>query len=214
MTEGKKRDLVTKHENYVRIAVYNILFTNDLVREWTSHAMMRLRDTSFDRHLVKYHRKRVEKFVDAYQKKLDSCLKDLSTRLEAYTDEFSAEVDAAVEMLYLETKKAFEEAGTPHPGILSSCEVARLLAAYSVLQLNKRIKELNEIDPLFGSFDTSHLSMLDISRALDCLTASFEIKGTVNIDTDECRRLFHKLKDALVNVKLIEKSINIDENGK
>ena len=212
MTEEKKKELVERHDNYVRIAVYNILFTNDLVREWTSHAMMRLRDSSLDRHLVKYHRKRVEKFVDAYQKRIDLCVKELKNKLEAYTDEFSAEVDSDMEAFYRHTNEAFEKTGVPHPDIMALCEAARLLAAYSVLQLNKRIQELKDIDPLFGSFDMSHLNMLDISRALDCLVASFEINCTVDIGTDECRDIFNKLKKTLANVKLIEKSINIDEN--
>lgn len=214
MTEAKRKELVSKHENYVRIAIYNILFTNDLVREWTSYAMMRLKGSPVDRHLVKYHRKRVEKFLDAYEKRLDVCVKDLKGSLEAYTDEFSADADEHFEIFYLNTKRAFESAGVLHPDILAYCEVSRVLASYSVLQLDKRIKELTDIDPLFNSFDVTHLSLLDVSRSLDCLVSSFEISHTVNTDTDECLESFRKLKDILVNVKLIEKSININDNEK
>lgn len=210
MNEEKRRELIAKHEDYVRIAVYNVLFTNDLVREYTSYAMMRLKGSPIDRHMVKHHRKRVEKYVDVYQKNLEMRAGCQKERLQSYTDEFTAEVDKHVEMFYFNMKNAFDKAGAVYSDVLAYCEVARTMAGYSVLQLNKRVQELGQVDPLFNSLDMSHLSMADVATALDCLMGSFNLLGTVYADTDECLSAFRLLKNALMDVKIIDKTINVE----
>lgn len=210
MNEEKKKELIAKHEEYVRIAVYNVLFTNDLVREYASFAMMKLKDTPLDRHLVKYHRKRLQKLIDKYAKNLFKRAGEQALRMEMYNDKFSAEVDEHMEKFYLNVKNSFDKAGAAYSDVLAFCEVARTLANYSVLQLNKRVQELGEIDPLFNSMDMSHLSMLNEARALDCLMGAFIIKGVVHVDSDECLAAFQSLKKALMDVSIINKSINAE----
>lgn len=210
MNEEKRRELIAKHEEYVRIAVYNVLFTNDLVREYASYAMMKLKDTPLDRHLVKYHRKRLQKYIDKYEKDLFKRAGEQSLRMDMYNDKFSAEVDQHIEMFYLNLKNAFDKAGAAYSDVLAYCEMARTLANYSVLQLNKRVQELGQIDPMFNSMDMSHLSMLNEARALDCLMGSFVINNVVHADSDECLAAFRELKKVLMDVHIINKSIDVE----
>lgn len=210
MDKEKQRELIAKHEDYVRIAVYNVIFTNDLVRECTSFAMMKLRDSPLDRHLVKRRRKSVEKSVDFYQKRLESCIGCQAPVLESYTDEFTSEIDKYVELLYFNVKNAFDKSCSPFSDILSRCEVARMLSDYSVFQLDSRVRELCRIDPIFSSMDMKHLSMAGVSTALNCLMGTFKIEGIVHIDTDDCLASFRSLKKALMDVNLINKSIKVE----
>lgn len=210
MNDEKRKELIAKHEDYVRIAVYNVLFTNDLVREYTSYAMMKLKDSPLDRYQVRHYRKRVQKTIDSYEKGLNGRAGEQAGRMDAYSANFSEEVDTHINMFYINLKNAFDKAKAPHSNILAYCEMARTLANYSVLQLNKRVQELGEIDPMFNSMDMSHLSLVGLAGQLDCLMGSINLQHTVHADTDECLACFRNLKKVLIDVSLINKSINVE----
>lgn len=210
MNEEKRNELIASHEEYVRISVYNVLFTNDLVREYASYAMMKLNASPLDRYQVRHYRKRVQKTIDSYEKGLNVRAGEQAGIMDMYSANFSAEVDTQIHMFYINLKNAFDKSKSPHSDILAYCELARTLANYSVLQLNKRVQELVEIDPMFNSMDMSHLSLHLLSRELDCLMSSFNLEHPVHADTDECLSCFRNLKKLLVDVSLINKSINLE----
>ena len=190
------KDKKLKAENITLAAIYNILFTNDIVCSLIVEMLSALRKSGLCRFRVKQQGNKLEQLAgnraffmaDANQYVADEVQPDL------------------LKMEY-SIKMEFDKCRIENSALLAKVELARCMAELACLSLDKRIEEVRPYNKEVTGI--TYLRLTDTFKVLDELSDILYRGGYCNLNqSDNCKRGMAIIQRKLTDCDIISRAIN------
>ena len=205
-------------EDILLTSIYNILFTNDLAFGRIAELIYQLKISNQYKLRIKQETTRLLKQVKELEK--------IITEVAGPRIEFLADANQVIEekcnphikLMRIGMNREFKNSGHPHPKLMSYYEAARTLTEMACVNLDYRIKEMNERG-IPGAKRVSYLRMTEIFKSIDRLgdlllvgaNGQNKVKG-FNLNTNAlCMSSIKLLEAILTDAETIGKAISEGE---
>ena len=198
----KKMEL--QAELALRIAIYNILYVNDLA----CACVIDMKDK------VKNQDKETQKIYGAllkrqwiYEKEMVKILGDQINFCADVNSEMDDSVQTKLCDLYDAIYSYLQDNGVQNYGFIAYAELAYTIIGYSILSIDKRIEECRKYNKDVVNLQRYKLiGMLDVSKNL-CNWLGRKCNGLNLNDCQEIKDAYHELDKVLTNIRVIESAI-------
>ena len=205
----KKMEL--QGELALRIAIYNILYVNDLA----CACVIDMKDK------VKSQDKETQKIYNAllkrqcnYEKELVKILGDQINFCADVNSEMDDSVQTKLCDLYDAIYSYLQDNRVQNYGFIAYAELAYTIIGYSILSIDKRIEECRKYNKDVVNLQRYKLiGMLDVSKNL-CNWLGRKCNGLNLNDCQEIKDAYHELDKVLTNISVIENAISKAEELK
>lgn len=198
----KKMEL--QGELALRIAIYNILYVNDLA----CACVIDMKDK------VKTQDKETQKIYSALLKRQWNYEREITKIIGeqiGFCADVNAEMDDSVQTklcdLYDAIYSYLQDNGVKNYGFIAYAELAYTIIGYSILSIDKRIEECRKYNKDVVNLQAYKLlGMRDVARNL-CNWLGRKCNGLNLNDCQEIKKAYHELDKILTNIRVIESAI-------
>lgn len=207
---GDIKDENLKAENIALAAVYNILFTNDIVCSLIIDFTSVLENNRLYKQNVKKLSKKLIENINSYEKKIFTIVGKRALFFADANSVFSSNVMPDIQKLEYSIKYEFDKNKIENAQLLSKLEVARVMASLACLSLDKRIEEVVPYNR-----DVKNLTYLRLTNTYKLIDNLSELlyKGKyVNLnDSQNCKLAVSIIEKKLVSCLAINRAITESE---
>lgn len=136
------KDKKLKAENITLAAIYNILFTNDIVCSLIVEMLSALRKSGLCRFRVKQQGNKLEQLMLQYEKKINKIAGNRAFFMADANQYVADEVQPDLLKMEYSIKMEFDKCRIENSALLAKVELARCMAELACLSLDKRIEEV------------------------------------------------------------------------
>ena len=136
------KDKKLKAENITLAAIYNILFTNDIVCSLIVEMLSALRKSGLCRFRVKQQGNKLEQLMLQYEKKINTIAGNRAFFMADANQYVADEVQPDLLKMEYSIKMEFDKCRIENSALLAKVELARCMAELACLSLDKRIEEV------------------------------------------------------------------------
>lgn len=203
---GDIKDEELRAENIVLAAVYNILFTNDIVCSLVVDFNSILEKDKLYKQNVKQLSKKLIENINSYEKKIFTIVGKRASFFADANSAFSGKIMPDIQKLEYSIKYEFDKNKVDNAGLLSKLEVARVMAQLSCLSLDKRIEEVTPYNKDVKGLD--YLRLTNNFRIIDNLSEILYKGKYVNLNESEnCKLAVSIIEKKLVSCDAINSAI-------
>ena len=198
------KDKKLKAENITLAAIYNILFTNDIVCSLIVEMLSALRKSGLCRFRVKQQGNKLEQLMLQYEKKIN---KIAGNRAFFMADANQYVVQPDLLKMEYSIKMEFDKCRIENSALLAKVELARCMAELACLSLDKRIEEVRPYNKEVTGI--TYLRLTDTFKVLDELSDILYRGGYCNLNqSDNCKRGMAIIQRKLTDCDIISRAIN------
>ena len=139
---GDIKDKKLKAENITLAAIYNILFTNDIVCSLIVEMLSELRKSRLCRFRVKQQGNKLEQLMLQYEKKINKIAGHRAFFMADANQYIADEVQPDLLKMEYSIKLEFDKCRIENSALLAKVELTRCMAELACLSLDKRIEEV------------------------------------------------------------------------
>lgn len=193
---GDIKDKKLKAENITLAAIYNILFTNDIVCSLIVEMLSELRKSRLCRFRVKQQGNKLEQLMLQYEKKIN--------KIAGHRAFFMADANQYMEY---SIKLEFDKCRIENSALLAKVELTRCMAELACLSLDKRIEEVRPYNKEVTGI--TYLRLTDTLKVLDELSDILYKGGYCDLNqSDNCKRGMAIIQRKLTDCDIISRAIN------
>lgn len=195
------KDKKLKAENITLAAIYNILFTNDIVCSLIVEMLSALRKSGLCRFRVKQQGNKLEQLMLQYEKKINKIAGNRAFFMADANQYVADEVQPDL------LKMEFDKCRIENSALLAKVELARCMAELACLSLDKRIEEVRPYNKEVTGI--TYLRLTDTFKVLDELSDILYRGGYCNLNqSDNCKRGMAIIQRKLTDCDIISRAIN------
>lgn len=157
-----------KAENITLAAIYNILFTNDIVCSLIIEMLSALRKSGLCRFRVKQQGNKLEQLMLQYEKKINKIAGHRAFFMADANQYVADEVQPDLLKMEYSIKMEFDKCRVGNSALLAKVELTRCMAEFACLSLDKRIEEVRPYNK--EVIGITYLRLTDIFKVLDELS--------------------------------------------
>lgn len=196
--------------NILLTAIYNILFTNDIVCTLIIDTMETLRKSGLYRYKAKHICKEIESSHRDYEKTVNRITGTRSSFMADANQFITDELQDDLFKMEYSIKLEFDKAAVRNSKVLAKVELLRCFAEYSCLSLDKRIEECHPYNKDINHID--YLRLTRLSQLIDNLSDTLYRQQCgnkyVNLNQSiNCNNGMHIIMRKLTDSQLILKAI-------
>lgn len=162
------KDKKLKAENITLAAIYNILFTNDIVCSLIVEMLSALRKSGLCRFRVKQQGNKLEQLMLQYEKKINKIAGNRAFFMADANQYVADEVQPDLLKMEYSIKMEFDKCRIENSALLAKVELARCMAELACLSLDKRIEEVRPYNKEVTGI--TYLRLTDTFKVLDELS--------------------------------------------
>ena len=165
---GDIKDKKLKAENITLAAIYNILFTNDIVCSLIVEMLSALRKSELCRFRVKQQGNKLEQLMLQYEKKINKIAGHRAFFMADANQYVADEVQPDLLKMEYSIKMEFDKFRIENSALLAKVELTRCMAELACLSLDKRIEEVRPYNKEVAGI--TYLRLTDAFKVLDELS--------------------------------------------
>ena len=165
---GDIKDKKLKAENITLAAIYNILFTNDIVCSLIVEMLSALRKSGLCRFRVKQQGNKLEQLMLQYEKKINKIAGHRAFFMADANQYIADEVQPDLLKMEYSIKMEFDKCRIENSALLAKVELTRCMAELACLSLDKRIEEVRPYNKEVTGI--TYLRLTDTFKVLDELS--------------------------------------------
>lgn len=162
---GDIKDKKLKAENITLAAIYNILFTNDIVCSLIVEMLSELRKSRLCRFRVKQQGNKLEQLMLQYEKKINKIAGHRAFFMADANQYIADEVQPDLLKMEYSIKLEFDKCRIENSALLAKVELTRCMAELACLSLDKRIEEVRPYNKEVTGI--TYLRLTDTLKVLD-----------------------------------------------
>lgn len=198
---GDIKDKKLKAENITLAAIYNILFTNDIVCSLIVEMLSALRKSGLCRFRVKQQGNKLEQLMLQYEKKINKIAGNRAFFMADANQYVADEVQPDL------LKMEFDKCRIENSALLAKVELTRCMAELACLSLDKRIEEVRPYNKEVTGI--TYLRLTDAFKVLDELSDTLYRGGYCDLNqSDNCKRGMAIIQRKLTDCDIISRAIN------
>lgn len=174
---GDIKDKKLKAENITLAAIYNILFTNDIVCSLIVEMLSELRKSRLCRFRVKQQGNKLEQLMLQYEKKINKIAGHRAFFMADANQYIADEVQPDLLKMEYSIKLEFDKCRIENSALLAKVELTRCMAELACLSLDKRIEEVRPYNKEVTGI--TYLRLTDTLKVLDELPLFYIREGIV-----------------------------------
>lgn len=174
---GDIKDKKLKAENITLAAIYNILFTNDIVCSLIVEMLSELRKSRLCRFRVKQQGNKLEQLMLQYEKKINKIAGHRAFFMADANQYIADEVQPDLLKMEYSIKLEFDKCRIENSALLAKVELTRCMAELACLSLDKRIEEVRPYNKEVTGI--TYLRLTDTLKVLDELLIFYIREGIV-----------------------------------
>lgn len=204
---GDIKDKKLKAENITLAAIYNILFTNDIVCSLIVEMLSELRKSRLCRFRVKQQGNKLEQLMLQYEKKINKIAGHRAFFMADANQYIADEVQPDLLKMEYSIKLEFDKCRIENSALLAKVELTRCMAELACLSLDKRIEEVRPYNKEVTGI--TYLRLTDTLKVLDELSDILYKGGYCDLNqSDNCKRGMAIIQRKLTDCDIISRAIN------
>ena len=197
--------------NITLTAVYNILFTNDIVCGLVVDFISLLKKSPYYRFNVKQQAKRIEREMQTYEKRISEIAGKRIFFMADANEVISEEIQPDLFKMEYSIKSEFDKHKLKDSGLLAKMELTRCMCELSCLSLDKRIEEVSPYNK-----DMKRLTYLRLTALFSLLDGLSDIlyQSKEYIDLNEssnCKMAMRIIQRKLTDCNIISRAISTSD---
>lgn len=198
-------------ENYTLTAVYNILFTNDIVCGLVVDFISELKKSSYYRFNVKQQAKRIESEMKKYEKRIAEIAGKRIFFMADANEVISEELQPDLLKMEYSIKSEFDKHKLKDSALLAKMELTRCMCQLSCLSLNKRIEEVTPYNKDIKRL--TYLRLTTLFKYIDELSdILYQCKEYIDLnESKNCQTAMQIIQRKLTDCNIISRAINTSE---
>jgi hypothetical protein len=165
---GDIKDKKLNIENITLAAIYNILFTNDIVCSLIVEMLSALRKSELCRFRIKQQGNKLEYLARQYEKKINKIAGHRAFFMADANQYIADEVQPDLLKMEYSIKMEFDKCRIENSALLAKVELTRCMAELACLSLDKRIEEVRSYNKEVTGI--TYLRLTDAFKVLDELS--------------------------------------------
>lgn len=208
--EGKISDIKDKKlkaENITLAAIYNVLFTNDIVCALVVDMLNALRKSGLCRFQAKQQSNKLENPTRQYEKRINKIVGHRAFFMADANQFIADEIQPDLFKMEYSIKLEFDKCHIENSGLLAKLELTRCMAKLACLSLDSRIKEVHPYNKDVAGI--TYLRLTDIYKVLEDLSNLLYKGCYCDLNQSEnCKRGMTIIQRKLTDCDIISRAIN------